>query len=221
MTAKPKLIYFPVFAKGPPAALALELSGIDWEGEFPENWSELKPHTPFLELPVLDIPGIGMIGQEVAILNYIGSLSPEMGGATPAEFLVSQQLLGHAEDIYQKLALAKRGLFDEEKAKSFWTNKDTAMHNKDFGVFAYLNTLEAMYTKCGVGEGKFSTLGKTVGECKLWSMLHCCVMIQPGCLEDFGGVKLFYDSFMSLEETKRLLETGGRFPGPFKQYFVS
>merc|ERR1719362_878999 len=97
----------------------------------------------------------------------------------------------------------------------------TTSHNKDFGVFAYLTTTDAFYTKCGVGEGKFTTSGKTVGECKLWSMLHCCVMIQPECLESFDGLKLFYNRFLAMEETKKLLETGIRFPGPFKQYFTA
>lgn len=217
---KARLTYFPVFAKGPASALALEFSGIDWEGAFPENWAEMKPHTPFLELPVLFVPGVGEIAQEIAILNYIGCISTVVGGATPAEFMVSQQLMGQAEDIYQKLSLAKRGLLDEEKVKSFWTNTDTTQHNRDFGAFAYFTALEAFAAKCGFPyEGKFTTSGKTVGECKLWSVLHSCVMIKPDCLTSFRELRLFYERFMAMPETKALIETGLRFPAPFKQYF--
>lgn len=218
--AKVKATYFGVFARGPPVALALELSGVDWEGAFPEKWADLKPITPFLELPVLEVPEIGMIGQEVAILNYIGSLSPEMGGATRAEFLVSQQLIGTAEDIYVKLTGFKRGYVDEETAKAFWVNKDTTSHNKDFGVYAYLTALEEFVKKCGVGEGKFTASGKSVGEVKLWCMLHCCVMIKADCLAEFPGIKLFYDRVLALKETQGLLKTGLRFGKPFEQYFT-
>ena len=48
--------YFPVFAKGPAIALALDLAGLDWEGVFLKpgstmenigaDWGELKPKTP-------------------------------------------------------------------------------------------------------------------------------------------------------------------------------
>jgi len=37
-------------------ALALHHSGVDWEGEFPSAWKEMKSKTPFGELPVLEAP---------------------------------------------------------------------------------------------------------------------------------------------------------------------
>merc|ERR1711865_522046 len=85
-----KFIYFNVWAKGPGLAIALEHSGIDWVGEFAADWKDkLKASTPFLELPVLDIPGSGMIGQEIAIFNYIGKRSKKMEGFTMGDFLIS------------------------------------------------------------------------------------------------------------------------------------
>ena len=35
-------------------ALALHHAGVDWEGEFPSAWKEMKSKTPFGELPVLE-----------------------------------------------------------------------------------------------------------------------------------------------------------------------
>merc|ERR1712007_404994 len=95
------LTYFPLWAKGPSIALALEHSGLEWEGAFCqfEDWKDMKGTTPFRELPVLEVPDHGMIGHELAILNYIGQQVPAMGGMDVKEFLVSQQLLNQAEDI--------------------------------------------------------------------------------------------------------------------------
>ena len=36
------------------------------------DWGELKPATPFGELPLLTTPDVGDIGHELSILNYIG-----------------------------------------------------------------------------------------------------------------------------------------------------
>merc|ERR1712217_68093 len=78
-----KFTYFPLWAKGPAIALALEHSGIEWVGEFPDDWKgKMKANTPWLELPVLDVPGIGVIGHETAILNYVGRRSKKMDGFT-------------------------------------------------------------------------------------------------------------------------------------------
>lgn len=46
-----RLHYFNVFAKGPAIALALNHGQVDWEGEFPSAWKEMKSQTPFGELP--------------------------------------------------------------------------------------------------------------------------------------------------------------------------
>lgn len=39
-------------------ALALHHAGVDWEGEFPSAWKEMKSKTPFGELPVLEAPAV-------------------------------------------------------------------------------------------------------------------------------------------------------------------
>ena len=40
----------------------------------------------------------------------------------------------------------------------------------------FLNLLEKFYTKCNAGEGKYTKSGITVGECKLFTMIHACVL---------------------------------------------
>eukprot|EP00927_Polykrikos_kofoidii_P022660 TRINITY_DN2108_c0_g1_i2.p1 TRINITY_DN2108_c0_g1~~TRINITY_DN2108_c0_g1_i2.p1 ORF type:complete len:247 (-),score=36.80 TRINITY_DN2108_c0_g1_i2:57-734(-) len=213
-----KFTYFPVWAKGPAIALALELSGMEWEGAFPD-WKAMKATTPWLELPVLEVPGYGMIGQEMAILNFIARQVPAMGGLSEGDWLASQQLLGQAEDIYLRLGLIKNGRLSAEEIEKFWTNDDLTSHNRDFGIKAFLSCLENFYNKCGVGNGQFTATGTTVGECKLFASLHSCKLIHADVLTAFPGLVAFYDTFLALPATQALITTGGRMPGTFNKYF--
>eukprot|EP00933_Yihiella_yeosuensis_P029197 TRINITY_DN22874_c0_g1_i1.p1 TRINITY_DN22874_c0_g1~~TRINITY_DN22874_c0_g1_i1.p1 ORF type:complete len:227 (-),score=26.32 TRINITY_DN22874_c0_g1_i1:61-741(-) len=225
MAEKLKLHYFDVFAKGPSCALALAYSGLDWEGVFPAAWAEQKPQTPWGELPVLEIPGQGMLGHELAILNYIARRCPTMGGANDAEFLISQQLCSQAEDIYQKLSKFQNTVKIKDKCtpeqlKAFWEDTDSSKHNRDQGLHVYLTHLERFYSTCGHSDGKFTTSGTTIGECKLFTSLHCLKMIKDDVLSNYAGLTAFYNFFGALESTKLILTNGGNFPGPFRQYFL-
>mmetsp|Transcript_50280 Transcript_50280/g.101166 ORF Transcript_50280/g.101166 Transcript_50280/m.101166 type:complete len:223 (-) Transcript_50280:70-738(-) len=214
-----KLTYFKLWAKGPSIALALEHSGMDWEGAFPEDWKTMKATTPFLELPVLEVPELGTIGHELAILNYIGHSSPKMAGADSKEFVVSQQLLNQAEDIYQKLSKLKAGLITGEEAQAVWTDETETTHNRNFGVRVFLKLLEAFYTKCAVGGGKFTSSGTTVGECKLFASLHAVKLIKDDILAGFPGLSAFYERFAAEAPTQAILQGTGKMPGQFDQYF--
>jgi len=214
-----KFIYFPLWAKGPAIAMALEHSGIDWVGEFPEDWKAVKPTTPWLELPVLDVPGIGLIGHEAAIMNYIGKRSKKMEGYNMADFLTSQQLMSEGEDIFKRLCLLKGGTMTEEEQAAFWTSDDATTHNKFFGIKVFLSCLDKFYTKCNAGDGKYTKSGITVGECKLFTMLHACKLIKADCLDNYAGVKAFYERFSKLEKTEAVINGTGKMPGTFAQYF--
>lgn len=216
-----KFMYFPLWAKGPAIAMALEHSGIEWVGVFPEDWKgTVKATTPWLELPTLDVPGIGLIGHEAAILNYIGKRSKKMEGFNMADYLISQQLMGEGEDIYKRLGQIKNGQLTEEEVMGFWDKEDTTTHNKFFGVKVFLALIDKFYTKCNAGDGKFTKSGVTVGECKLFTMLHACKLNRDDCLENYAGVKAFYERFCNLEKTQAVMTgTTGKMPGTFNKYF--
>ena len=56
-------------------------------------------------MPNLEGPGMpGAIGQEMAILNFIGRKVPAMAGKTDADFCTSQQLMCISEDVFSKLS---------------------------------------------------------------------------------------------------------------------
>jgi hypothetical protein len=90
-------------------AFALEHSGLDWRGEYIEfpDWKGIKPTLTFGCLPVAEVPGVGTLAHELAILNYIGATSLHMRGATTIEFVTSQQLLCMADAMYQKVRVTE------------------------------------------------------------------------------------------------------------------
>merc|ERR1719433_2586850 len=135
--------YFRLWAKGPSIALALEISGLDWEGKPIEvdDWPTAKQMTPWLEVPVLEIPGKGMIGHEATILNYIGFRKPEMAGVSVDDYLASQQLMHEGEDIFKALYKIADGTFTTEMAEAFWDTKNMEAHNSQFGVHIYSGLL--------------------------------------------------------------------------------
>ena len=47
------------------------------------------------------------------------------------------------------------------------------------------------------------------------------VMIKSDVLAPFLALTAFYERFGKEEATKRVVDSGGRFPGPLKQYFVA
>eukprot|EP00913_Durusdinium_trenchii_P032764 g30671.t1 len=122
-----KFTYFPLWAKGPACALALQHSGMEWRGEFPQDWKGLKPTTPFLHLPTLETEDAGT-----------SQKSQKMSGAGAKEFAVSQQLMQQAEDIYQKLSQLKSGMLSGEAAAAFWVANDQQTHNRYHNQFCSL-----------------------------------------------------------------------------------
>lgn len=231
-TGPVKFIYFPLFAKGPATALALNHSGIEWEGCGPGavegGWQVLKPTLPWRELPVLEVPGVGTIGHEVAILSFIATeLCPAVAGANVQERVVSSQLLSQAEDIYQKLvkvqptSKATDDKVSKEDYEKMWGDTNQATHNRNYGFHVYLTLLEEYYTTCGTAaNGRFTSSGTTVGECKLFASLHSLKMIKDEILEGYPNLQAFHAHFASLEKTQEILTTGGKMGSPFEQYFI-
>jgi len=229
-TSVVKFSYFPLWAKGPSCALALAHSGHEWEGNSVElsSWSSLKPSTPWRHLPILQLSDGRTIGHEIAILNFIGSshMSPVMRGESPKDFAASQQLLQEAEDLYQQLQKVQPTLFVKDKVSkedldAMWSVVDISSHNSAFGFVAFLRLLEEFHIACGMGEGKFTATGKTVGECSLFAKLHMLVLLKVDALDGFSGVSSFYQRFKAEACTQEILENGGKMGVPFAQYFVA
>jgi len=231
-----ELYYFGVFARVA-SVFALEHSGLEYTYKPPDNWKEMKPTLSWGCLPCLknlppdhtvaftggrDGNDDDDVGQELAILYYIAAVAPssKMKGASLSD---EMQLFGEGEDIYKHLVNIKYKLVSNDHAINFWlkNKQDPASHNKDFGIYVILELLEKFYTKCNHGgtTGKFTDSGCTVGECKLWTSLHCVHMIDPSVLDDpqCMGVNAFYKRFKSLPATQKILNDS---TNVFRQYFM-
>mmetsp|Transcript_97231 Transcript_97231/g.203101 ORF Transcript_97231/g.203101 Transcript_97231/m.203101 type:complete len:233 (-) Transcript_97231:209-907(-) len=221
-----KFTYFPLFAKGASVALALEMSGLNWEGFFPEDWKKMKADTPFGALPMLEIPGIGTMAHELAMLNFIANQVPSMAGEGKKDFVISQQLLCEAEDIYKALQAKQDTVLQQNKVskevyEKFWGEPDGTTHNKEFGIKMYMGLLEEFYKRVGGKDGKFTSNGRTVGECKLWVTLRILTMIQADLLDSFAGLTEFYKRMLEEPEVKALLADGCKMPGVFPQGYIA
>jgi glutathione S-transferase len=60
--------------RGEASRLALHIAGVDWTDNRVkrDDWTALKPTTPFGGLPTLEVQGQGVLSQSNAILSYIG-----------------------------------------------------------------------------------------------------------------------------------------------------
>mmetsp|Transcript_30628 Transcript_30628/g.46701 ORF Transcript_30628/g.46701 Transcript_30628/m.46701 type:complete len:261 (-) Transcript_30628:1087-1869(-) len=223
-----ELNYFGLFAKVA-SLIALEHSGLTYRFKTPESWKDMKPNLKWGCLPCLkNLPsehiaafGGGELGQEIAILNYIAARSPEkMKGIDLSEELISHQLYGEGEDIYQALVKIKGKMVSDEAAIAFFSKdqQDATSDCQNFGIYVFLDLLEKFIKECGK-EGRFTTSGCTVGECKLWASLHCVYLIDPTVLDGFDGMKKFYTRFLEEKATQAIIK-GQRTEGALAQYFV-
>lgn len=93
------LKYFPIMGAAERVRLALWLGGIEFEDVRipPVDWAKLKGETPFGQLPVMSIDEGPYIAQSNAMLQYIGTLAPQLCPAD--QFLKVQEAIGIVDDF--------------------------------------------------------------------------------------------------------------------------
>ncbi|MEO8280311.1 MAG: glutathione S-transferase family protein [Ideonella sp.] len=107
---RPRLIYFDFAgSRGEECRIALHLAGIDFEDVRVKNgdWSAMKADMPFGALPVLEIPGKGMLADSNAILVYIGR-QHQLHPADAFEAARHESLMGAVEDLRHMVSPALR-----------------------------------------------------------------------------------------------------------------
>lgn len=104
---KYKLTYFPVKAVAEPIRLLFKYGGIDFEDvrvdRESEIWAQLKPHTPFGQVPVLEVDG-KMAPQSIAIARYVAK-QVRLTGRNDWEDLMIDSVVDTIGDLRQKIAL--------------------------------------------------------------------------------------------------------------------
>jgi len=115
-----KLSYFDFpGGRGEDCRLALHLAGVDFEDDRvdPKAWAAKKPSTPFGSMPVLEIPGEGILAQSNAILGLLGARY----GLLPADdFRAAQHraLLAIVEELRMQVEATTSRDDDEAQRKA-------------------------------------------------------------------------------------------------------
>lgn len=211
-------------------ALCLEHSGLPWKYVRPSDWKAMKPECDWGCLPLLrNLPeacGLDQLSQEAALLDFVAETAAARGndrlaGRGTREAYISKQLLGVGEDLYQRLAFIKSGLWTAEETARFWdkSRQDPLVHNMTFGIFVFLDNLEKFHVKVGGVEGRFTSSGCTIGECKLWASLHALKLIEPELFQAHPSVKAFYERLAAEPATAAILD-GQATGGVLATYFV-
>lgn len=218
-----ELIYFPVQAKGLQLAILAEASGLEWTGftvdkspAGPKSWPAIKASgaSPFGQLPMLRTPGGRVVGQSVAIANYIAHRA-SMHGAGDDDFALSQMCLAEGEDLYSLLLGAELARWKPREVRAA---KAEAVR----GLIAttvpdHLAKLEAL---CAAPLG-FTSTGQTAGELYLFGMLYQTAAVAGAAsLDATPRLKAWFDRTKALPAVAKVLE-GRSAIGSLGQYFMN
>eukprot|EP00411_Alexandrium_monilatum_P024460 CAMPEP_0175224616 /NCGR_PEP_ID=MMETSP0093-20121207/21942_1 /TAXON_ID=311494 /ORGANISM="Alexandrium monilatum, Strain CCMP3105" /LENGTH=253 /DNA_ID=CAMNT_0016518261 /DNA_START=65 /DNA_END=826 /DNA_ORIENTATION=+ len=229
---KVKLVYWPILAKNIAPAIALEVGGFDWEmapgpgskgtGNLWAEWLEMKPTTVWGFLPNVELSGGTRLGSELAILQFIARKVPALAGANEKEMIISQELLHHSEELYQKVTARVPTMMEPDKDtevfRNFMTGADATTHSKNQGLQVYLTQFENFYTKCGGKLGKMTSSGTTIGEIKLYATLKLLLLVQGDLLASYPNLTAFMGAYEANPTVNRVMTE--RCKG-LKQYFIS
>ncbi len=213
------LKYFPIMGAAERVRLALWLGQIEFEDVriLPENWAELKGHTPFGQLPVMSIDKGPYIAQSNAMLQYIGTLAPNLCPAD--QFLKVQETIGLVDDFERAFRPCVGIALEPEKYGYGITSatsaivKDSPDLGKVFKVVreAFLKTELPKY--CGFFSDLIEKSGgpfvcgpePTLADCCLAPVLERFTLgyidhVPKEALEPYPAMKAYLEAFKSLPQ---------------------
>ena len=228
-----ELRYFDVTAKGLGPTLCAEFSGLNWQGNLSlkhdrKKWAQIKQNgdAPFGQQPLLTTQTGTIIGQTVAIVNWIGREAGTDGVANVdggwRSWSTSQMLIAEGEDIYDLMQKFVPTKFVQEKAgkdkyDEFWSEilpTHVIMLEKLMKKFNYQQSMM-----------KNNEEDPTTGELYLFSMLYQAQQVCPGGKDVMLGgeeevtlVRTWYELIEKDPRTIRVL-SGNSVMGELKQYF--
>mmetsp|Transcript_66934 Transcript_66934/g.160293 ORF Transcript_66934/g.160293 Transcript_66934/m.160293 type:complete len:223 (+) Transcript_66934:90-758(+) len=163
-----KFYYFPLTARGLPSVLALEVSGIPYEGHAVsfDEWPKLKASgiCPYDYLVLLVLPDGTRIQETAAVLMTIGKLGGLNGDST-SDFGISAMLSCKTCEMMSDFAKHQPTLSTVKNFGSAELAKLKEYLPKLSADFAY-------HEKMCTEEGFFTSTGTTVGELWLWGLMY-------------------------------------------------
>lgn len=102
---KYKLTYFPVKALAEPIRMLFKYGSLDFDDVRVEKnsdiWEQLKPHTPFGQVPILEVDG-QIAPQSIAIARYVAK-QVKLTGKTDWDDLLIDSVVDTINDLRQKI----------------------------------------------------------------------------------------------------------------------
>jgi len=113
---KLKLTYFGGRGRAEISRLVLAQAGISYEDHRIEgkDWGELKPKTPWGQLPILEVDGKTTIGQSGTIARYIARIGG-IGGSSPLESAQIESIYDAVSDLGAQFGKQRWGSEEDKK----------------------------------------------------------------------------------------------------------
>ena len=143
-----KLIYFKMRALAEAPQMLMRCYNVDYEyvmswDHFDDDWSNVKPHIPFKQLPILELGDGTQIGQSIAILNYIESITG-IEITDPAKAAEASSILQSAQELFAPLnPTVNFAVGDDFESKRLAMKPDLESRFSD--LERYLNKYEGKY----------------------------------------------------------------------------
>ena len=196
-----KLIYFKMRALAEAPQMLMRCYNVDYEyvmswDHFDDDWSNVKPHIPFKQLPILELDDGTQIGQSIAILNYIESVAG-IEIADPVKSAEASSILQSAQELFAPLNPAVNfAVGDDFESKRLAMGPDLESRFSD--LERYLNKYEGKY---------FIDDTPRAAEFALFHHLDLSKKLDPDLLPNFPRLLQFIADIESIAAILEYLQT--------------
>ena len=196
-----KLIYFKMRALAEAPQMLMRCYNVDYEyvmswDHFDDDWSNVKPHIPFKQLPILELDDGTQIGQSIAILNYIESVAG-IEIADPVKSAEASSILQSAQELFAPLNPAVNfAVGDDFESKRLAMGPDLESRFSD--LERYLNKYEGKY---------FIDDTPRAAEFALFHHLDLSKKLDTGTLSNFPRLSQFIEDVESIKAIAEYLQT--------------
>lgn len=195
MSTTYELLYFPLRGRAEPIRLLFKAAGVEFTNTGVTNWPELKPKTPFGQLPVLvekSESGERQIAQSGAILRHLARVFG-LYGKDESEMTTA--------DIVAETINDWRAKFAPVQFKAFMNTSEEVITKYWADLPATLRTVSGLLNANGLFVGDKITYADILA----FDAIDGNLGLNAGCLADFPQIKAFYDKIAADENIKAYL----------------